>query len=763
MIPLIARVLLPKKAKKAAKPTGKAEARVQEKIAPNQVISQEPTSEKKEDSQEDFTPQIRLINTKIDRQKDLTSIIEQNEEEIHKEIDKTDYSHDDETEKKLDNIHKDVTGLKKFISSQLIPLKIITKENVEVNTKSLEEQKNSQEWNERQAYEAKHRRIDKVKSMGSAVVQKAKDTGSGIANMATKANDATGGGGLMGMLGKVFAGGALIKMFWPQIKEGISKLGDMIMEHGPQLFEDITNGLINFVGKAMDWLVENGPSIIASIFSKLTSLVTMLLDKIVEHGPEMIQKLISGLGELAKFALNTIIKYGPTLVEMTLKGLLGLGKMVLGLVVDFGPKLLGMVWDGYKKLGAFVLDTVSDLGSFIWDSITAGAKNIGSWISDKIQDLFQSALDGIESFVRSTVGNTIADFMFGKKQTEEQKENNKTVAKLNETTGSSWATDSDELKDQLAADGVIDKTLYGKEEIKDKKKLHALPVPILKQIILNEYFSEEDNKIVQNIIDSKEKKQEVAIQKQKETEYMSTDQGKLDNVNKQIEEEYKRAEKFKELKDKVPAKNYSMMMAGHEKRLKVLNDKKQKLTSSIQQGPAANIINENNQNDYSHEVFIKKQDGNILNQDSTNNILNQDSSANILNQDSTNNIMKESMDNSSKQMLSELGLSPDILSGLNVDSTDFELKDMGISSEINTGEVLKASSVQATQKRSKPVEINENTKRLAKHSSVTPPPAPAQTTVINQEAPRQTPPPTEITLNSSEYNEGGFILLGNTI
>lgn len=320
---------------------------------------------------------------------------------------------------------------------------------------------------------------EKVGSTFSGIASKIGETlgpigdkvGSAFSSISSKAGEFLGpigekiGGGLGGILGKVtsfapqmtsgftklFNIGAIAGTFLAGLGllqenfgDEITKFADKMIDEGPEIIQNLAEGIVN----ALPQLMDKG----SELLEKLIQVINTNLPSIIKAGVEILSSLVSGLAKelptLIPMALNMII----TLVESLLDNidqLIDSGiELVLGLadglvnaipdliekipilieklltaittnlpkLVETGIKLVVKLAVGLVKaipqlvkkvpeilkalLTAFGkgFDKMKEVGKNLIKGLWNGIKNIKQWILDKISGFCSGIMDGIKGF-----------------------------------------------------------------------------------------------------------------------------------------------------------------------------------------------------------------------------------------------------------------------------------------------------------------------------------------------------------------------------
>jgi hypothetical protein len=321
---------------------------------------------------------------------------------------------------KFSVLQKSVLKTSENTQAYISDIKDVTKKNLEVNEMQLQEQKDTQEFNEEQAYKREHEQksTSNLKEKAVAIKDRAVGLGKGVVEKAKGTVES--GGSIVSLIGKLFMGGLLLKAAWPAIQSGMGKIMDLIVQKGPELVQSIWGTVKSIISSVLDGITKHGPSIIDTVITGLKGLATTLVHYITEYGPDILAMLGKGLVTLAKETLKFIIDKGPDILLAIGKGIWELTKVIVPGIIDLGSTLIGAVWDLITSIPKALWDLSGNITSFIlgavWDLISyipSKILDLSGSLGDYIMNSFSSITDklaGIPGAIWDSIKAKISDF-----------------------------------------------------------------------------------------------------------------------------------------------------------------------------------------------------------------------------------------------------------------------------------------------------------------------------------------------------------------
>ena len=598
--------------------------KVVKKIAKKQVNNIKKTQDTKGS---DLRPDKRLQEASENEQFKILQKEASEKEKKDNKISKESDSNQKKQSDKISKIESEIEELKKELKdgsdNKIDPSVLkIEKDKLGVLKDQLSIQKEQLEETKEAEYDREHDRKITLKDRAKSLAIKAKDgVKSGMGKVASGVKNNKG------LLGKILGVGAMIAMFWPQIKEKLGAFVEWIAENIPPILSTIWDKITDMASGLMDMVVKYGPGLLQNLINGLGTIASSLLDGIVQYGPTVLTMLIDGIKTLAEKILAGIVEYGPSVMSMLWEGFKGLLKAIIPLLIEYVPIIAKLIWNGLNVMFNDIVDGIKEYGPVLWEKLKNGISIAAEWLTTKAGELGTYLWTGIkEKFSElkdwvfgaiSDMWDGIQDFIYDKTGglfgTEKLSEKEKIKVSSNiETT--KFSSRSNDFRDQLAELGIIDKELTTKDEIESEAKLKLLPNEQLIKLMNVDWLDEKGKKSVEKVFKENNKPRKVPVEKiiESKKQRKETSLNGIKNQRDMLSKNKKHLENLKSSTDDDGKKEqFDKGINNFEKLIKKLDAKEKALNAPIKKMVA-------NQTEYSiadgkgGQVSITKEQNELL-------------------------------------------------------------------------------------------------------------------------------------------------------
>lgn len=167
------------------------------------------------------------------------------------------------------------------------------------------------------------------------------------------------------------------------IKEGITSIGDTIMEAIPDIVQkggEIMTGLLDAIIQNLPAFLDTGFQIIGQMISGISANLPSILSTIISMATQMLSSLVQRLPEFLAMGIEFLVN------------------LVMGIVQAI-PEVLSAIADLIgQAVDAFLNYDWLSLGKSIIDGIVQGLLNFGSKIGETLSNLAKGAFNAVKNF-----------------------------------------------------------------------------------------------------------------------------------------------------------------------------------------------------------------------------------------------------------------------------------------------------------------------------------------------------------------------------